>query len=88
MTNGFLHNFIDLLFNALSLAVFGRVIMSWVSPTGDNPVTRFLEQITEPILAPIRKVVPPLGMFDLTPMIALILLNIIRPVVKNILGGI
>ena len=88
MTNGFLHNFIDLLFNTLSLAVFGRVIMSWVSPTGDNPVTRFLEQITEPILAPIRKVVPPLGMFDLTPMIALILLNIIRPVVKNILGGI
>ena len=88
MTNTFLVQFINLLFTALSLAIFGRVIMSWISPQGDDPLTNFLDQITEPILSPIRSVVPPLGMFDLTPMIALVVLNIIRPVIVGILGGI
>ena len=86
MTSTFLVQFVNLLFTALSLAIFGRVIMSWISPQGDDPLTNLLDQITEPILAPIRSVVPPLGMFDLTPMIALIVLNVIRPVIVGILG--
>jgi YggT family protein len=81
----YLAEFINLLFTALSLAIFGRVIMSWISPNGENHITQFLDQITEPILAPIRKVVPPLGMFDLTPMIALILLQMIRPHIINLI---
>ena len=83
----YLAEFINLLFTALSLAIFGRVIMSWISPSGENSITQFLDQITEPILAPIRKVVPPLGMFDLTPMIALIVLQMIRPYIVNLIQG-
>ena len=83
----YLAEFINLLFTALSLAIFGRVIMSWISPSGENSITQFLDQITEPILAPIRKVVPPLGMFDLTPMIALIVLQMIRPHIINLIQG-
>ena len=78
-------NFINLFFTALWLAILGRVIMSWVGVMGaNNPVidtiNQLLLQITEPILSPIRRLIPPLGMFDLTPMIALILISVIRQV--------
>ena len=64
--------------------------MSWVSPTGNDPISTILFQVTEPILAPIRAVMrqvfPSTGMFDFTPMIALILLNfIILPVLRSAL---
>ena len=88
MTNTFLVQFINLLFTGLSLAIFGQVIMSWISPQGDDPLSNFLNQITEPILKPIRSVVPPLGMFDLTPMIALLVLNFARPFIVRMLSGI
>ena len=78
--------FILYLVYALNFAIFGRVIMSWVSPEGKDPVSNLLTQITEPILAPLRRIVPTMGMFDLTPMAALILLNfIIMPLVRGFL---
>ena len=78
--NSLLEPFINLFITALILAIFGRVIMSWISPKGTDGLSLMLHQITEPILAPLRKVIPSLGMFDLTPMIALILLNLIRSI--------
>ncbi len=56
--------------------------MSWVTMFApDSPVVEsingVLKQMTEPVLAPLRRVVPPLGMFDLTPMVALILLQFV-----------
>ena len=78
--NDFVVTFADLLVYVLSLAIFGRVIMSWISPRGNDPVSTILFQLTEPILGPIRRIMPRLGMFDLSPMVALILLNfVIRP---------
>ena len=77
--------FVNLLFTVLTFAIFARVLMSWISPTGNDPVSPILYDITEPVLKPIRSVVPALGMFDLTPMIALVVLNVIRPVLVNLL---
>lgn len=79
----FLTTFVDLFFYALWMAILGRVIMSWVTmfaPTSSvvQTLNEILHQMTEPILGPLRRVIPPLGMFDLTPMIALILLMVIR----------
>ena len=71
---------INLLFTLMIFAIFGRVIMSWVSPRGGDPLSNLLIQITEPILQPIRRVIPSMAMFDLTPMVALILLTIIQRV--------
>ena len=70
-------NYLVYLIWALNLAILGRVIMSWISPRGTDPISPILHQITEPILAPIRRLVPSVGMFDLTPMVALILLNFV-----------
>jgi len=59
----------------LQISVFATVLMSWVSPEGKGSINEILHQITEPILGPVRKIVPPLGMFDFTPMIAIFILQ-------------
>ena len=78
----FFANFISLFVNALTLAILASVIMSWVTMFApDSPIVEsingVLKQMTEPVLGPLRRVVPPLGMFDLTPMVALILLQFV-----------
>ena len=81
-----LANFVTTLVWALNLAILGRVILSWISPSGNDPVTPILHQITEPVLAPIRRFMPQFGMLDLTPMVALLLLNvIIQPLILRLL---
>jgi YggT family protein len=62
----------------LTIAIILRALLTWF-PNIDprNPAVEFLVTITEPILAPIRSVIPRLGMFDLTPIIAIFLLRAI-----------
>ncbi len=86
MTNSLLANFVILLIWSLNIAILARVILSWISPSGNDPVTPVLHQITEPILAPIRRFMPQLGMLDLTPMVALLLLNlVVQPLLLRLL---
>ncbi len=69
------------------IAIFARVILSWfpqVSTT--NPLIQFVFTVTEPILSPIRRLLPRIGMFDLSPMIALILIGVIQSVLSKALG--
>jgi YggT family protein len=69
--------FVRLLSLVLTLLILGRVIVSWTNPSGGGGLTAFLYQATEPILAPIRRVIPPIGGFDWSPMIALVLLSVL-----------
>ena len=69
--------FVRLLSLVLTVLILGRVIISWTNPTGGGGLTAFLYQSTEPILAPIRRLIPPMGGFDLSPMIALLLLSVL-----------
>jgi YggT family protein len=61
----------------LVIAMFIRVIFSWIGFNPENPIYAVIHEITEPILAPIRSVMPRLGMIDLSPMIAIFLLFIV-----------
>lgn len=74
----FLIRFISILFQLLNLAIIARVLLSWFNVRPDHPVVSFLFQITEPVLAPIRRVVPIIGMLDISPIIAIILLELLR----------
>ncbi len=69
--------FLGLFLKIFSFAIIGRIVMSYVSPQGNDPISPLLYQITEPILGPIRRMLPNTGMFDLSPMIALIVLNVV-----------
>ncbi len=75
---------IEILCNVLIAAIFIRVIMSWFSPRPDNPIVVILYQITEPILGPLRRIIPRMGMFDFAPMAAIFLLYIIRILVRSL----
>jgi len=72
----------------LQIAVLARVLMSWVSPMGqsNNIFVNLVYQLTEPILAPLRKVIPRVGLFDFTPMIAIIVLGIIAEIFRQAAG--
>jgi YggT family protein len=69
--------FLGMLALVLTILILGRVIVSWTNPAGGGGLTAFLYQATEPILAPIRRVIPPTGGIDWAPMIAILLLGIL-----------
>lgn len=73
----FVSNFLQFLFLALWALIFGRVIMSWVDPTGRNRITQYLHAATEPLLAPVRKVLPQTGMMDWSPLVVLLILGVL-----------
>ncbi len=55
-----------------------RVLMSWVSPDPYNPLVRALYQITDPILAPAQRLIPPIGGLDLSPIVVLIGIQFVK----------
>ncbi len=73
--SSFLTQFIQLLLQVLSLAILFRVLMSWVDPFGNMRITQILRDVTEPILAPIRNLLPGMATFDFSPIIAMLLLQ-------------
>ncbi len=76
------------LVNIINFLILGRVIMSWVSQDYKNPIVRFFYQTTEPILGPIRDLINKLGigggMFDFSPIIAIILMNFVTSLVSRL----
>ena len=75
---------IVLMANLLTILIFVWVILSWIMPPY-NPVREALDRIVEPMLAPIRRVVPMAGMMDFSPMILMILIELIARVLVNVL---
>ena len=70
------HLFIYWLGTILTGAIIVRILFSWFSMgNSGGPIVRLLDDITEPILAPFRRIIPPLGMFDISPIIALLLIQ-------------
>ena len=69
---------IDALLGAYSLILLGKAIISWLPVNPDNPIVRFLNRLTEPVLAPVRKNVPPVAGMDLSVVLALVVISILR----------
>jgi YggT family protein len=80
----FLDFFIRTLTIILNVALIGRVLMSWINvgPTSPiYPVTTILYQVTEPVLAPIRRILPKFGTMDFSPMVALLIINLVSSMI-------
>ena len=77
--------FVSTLIYILNFAIIIRALMSWFNPSPENPIVRFVIEITEPVLAPLRKIVPRIGMIDITPIVAILLLNVILQVLESTL---
>ncbi len=70
-------NFLQLLAFVLWLLLVVRVVLSWTNPMGGGGLTAFVYQATEPILAPIRRVLPPTAGVDWSPLVAMLILGVI-----------
>ncbi|PRY64351.1 YggT family protein [Vreelandella songnenensis] len=58
-------------------ALIVMIILSWVAPNASHPAALLVMQLVEPIMAPVRRVIPPLGMIDLSPIVVFITINLI-----------
>jgi YggT family protein len=74
---GFFGVFLGILCFLLWVLVFGRVLLSWFDPSGRSALARFLIGTTEPLLGPIRNMLPQSGMMDFSGLIVLIVLGFI-----------
>jgi YggT family protein len=71
----YITTFLGLLLNILWLAILIRVILSWFPVDPSNPIVRIVWEVTEPVLAPFRRVIPRIGMFDLSPLAAFLVIS-------------
>ncbi len=82
---------ISLLFQVYEFLLFIRVLLSWVNidprrPAIDHPVVHLLTRITDPVLVPLRRLIPPIGgTVDISPVIALIILEVVRRLLTGVL---
>ena len=68
-------------------AIYQPLDGSWIDQPGSMRITQILNEVTEPILAPLRSILPSMGMFDFTPIIAMLLLQLLEGLVKSAVGG-
>lgn len=80
------YNLLFILIEVYFWGIFILAISSWVGTTG-HPTVRLVAQIVEPYLRPFRKFIPPMGMMDFSPMVAIISLIVIRNKVMPVIGG-
>jgi len=65
-------------------AIIIRVVLSWIGSNSYNPAVALIDSITEPVLRPFRRIVPPLGGFDLSPLFAIILLMALTILIEGL----
>lgn len=69
---------ISLLLNIVLVAVFIKVILSWVAPTSGHPAVGLLDSLVEPVMSPVRRMLPDLGGLDLSPIVILIGIQVLK----------
>ncbi len=74
----YLANLIWILCQVLTIAIIVRALMSWFPIDRRNGFVVLLDQITEPVLGPLRRIVPMIGMIDITPIVAILLLMVVQ----------
>jgi YggT family protein len=80
----YLSTFVSILSQVLSMAILARVLLSWVPSLQQSGLGRFIYEITEPVLRPIRRVIPPLGMLDLSPLVAMVVIQVLAQLLQRL----
>lgn len=78
---------IGLIVKIYFFALLGMIILSWVAPGTSNPAAYLMYQLTEPVMAPFRKMLPSMGGIDFSPILVFILINIIEIALRNFAAG-
>jgi YggT family protein len=80
--------FVGWLLDLYSYVIIAAALISWVSPDPRNPIVQFLHRVTEPVLAPVRRMLPPwkTGGLDLSPVIVLLAIQFIDRVILPLIA--
>ena len=62
-------------------AIIIVIVVSWIAPQSYNPAVSLLRQISDPLMAPFRKIIPPMGGLDFAPMLAMFVIHVLRTIV-------
>ncbi|OGN77499.1 MAG: hypothetical protein A3H36_03045 [Chloroflexi bacterium RIFCSPLOWO2_02_FULL_71_16] len=81
----FAEAFIDVLGSVLTIAIFVRVLLSWVQVRLPLGLADFLFSVTEPVLGPIRRALPAMGGIDFSPFIAVIAIQIVQGLLLSLI---
>jgi len=76
-------NLVLLALNLFIFAILIRVVLSWISPGGYNPIVALINSITNPVLRPFQRFLPPMGGLDLSPLFAMIALTALRIIIMG-----
>lgn len=78
---------VDLAFKVYIYGIIIQAILSWVNPGTYNPAVSLLHSLTEPVLRPARRVIPPISGMDLSPLVAILVLEVLRRLIVPLLGA-
>jgi len=75
---------LNLLVQIYFWAVIAMIILSWVAPRSYHPAVQLLHQITEPVMRPFRRLLPPMGGLDLSPILLFLVINVLQVVISHL----
>lgn len=81
-----IRTFISILATVLTLAIFVRALLSWIMPNDTTGLTRVLLDVTEPVLRPIRRILPPVSGIDFSPIVAMIAIQVVSNILISLLS--
>jgi YggT family protein len=87
MTVAVLLNFINLFVFVYNILLLGRVILSWVNPHPSGGLGGLLVDLTEPVLLPIRRLLPKSQMLDFSPLVAFVVLQLLAALANKVIAG-
>jgi YggT family protein len=76
---------VDIAFEVYMALMVARIILSWVRHNPYQPVIRFIYEITEPVLGFFRRIIPPIGMIDISPIAAFLVLGLVKSLIIRII---
>ena len=79
---------LGMLINIYFIAILASIIISWVAPGSYNPLILLLHQLTEPVMAPFRKIVPAMGGLDLSPIFVFLTINVLQIMLSHIAASV
>ncbi|MCL6610813.1 MAG: YggT family protein [Peptococcaceae bacterium] len=80
-----LANLVDIAFEVYMALMLARILLSWVRHNPYQPVIRFIYEITEPVLGIFRRIIPPIGMIDISPIAAFLVLELLKSLIIRII---
>ncbi len=70
-----------------SFIIFVRVLLTWIPGLDPyNPIVQFLHQITDPVMEPARRIIPPIGMMDISPIVVMVVMSILAQILQDLAG--